>query len=169
MDAEPVPEAPESPKQCSQSKCKRPADEGKATCTKCRENNTRAAHARRAKRALEKEVDEVRKRARLDDAPPAGAASTPGAGGETDDECEEKEHAFKQFNGPQELFSGLRDAFKHSKHVNFRGTYQTPEDPLITDKERVQMAILELWKVTGYRFRFVLLENASQTCSGPRY
>ncbi|KAJ6449111.1 hypothetical protein C8R45DRAFT_849909, partial [Mycena sanguinolenta] len=52
----------------------------------------------------------------------------------------------KNFKDVQALFTGLRNMFKTGKHVDFRGTYQTQEDPLITDKERVQMTIYEIWK-----------------------
>ncbi|KAJ6546393.1 hypothetical protein DFH09DRAFT_927184, partial [Mycena vulgaris] len=64
--------------------------------------------------------------------------------------------AFTEFKDLQAFFSALRHAFKTEKHVEFRGTYQTPEDPLVSDKERVEMTIYEIWKVTGYRFSFCL-------------
>ena len=51
-----------------------------------------------------------------------------------------------------ELFSNLRHAFKR-KDVCFNASYTLPVDPLITDKERVQMTAHEIWKVSGYRFR----------------
>ncbi|KAJ7170411.1 hypothetical protein C8R43DRAFT_875882, partial [Mycena crocata] len=54
------------------------------------------------------------------------------------------------FNDAQELFSALRHAFKTQEHIEFRSTYQTPADPLIANKERVQMTILEIWKM--YKF-----------------
>jgi hypothetical protein len=69
--------------------------------------------------------------------------------------------AFSQFKDAQALFAALREAFERKKDVGFRGTHQTPEDPLITDKERVQTTIYEIWKVTGYRFRYLRYKNAS--------
>jgi hypothetical protein len=36
--------------------------------------------------------------------------------------------------------------------VDFFGTYEIKEDPLVSDKERVKMTAYEIWKVTGYRF-----------------
>ncbi|KAJ7829515.1 hypothetical protein B0H14DRAFT_3717388 [Mycena olivaceomarginata] len=57
------------------------------------------------------------------------------------------------FANQQALFSALRKMFKTTKHIEFHGSYNIPEDPLVTDKERVKMTNLEIWKVTGYRFR----------------
>ncbi|KAJ6528291.1 hypothetical protein DFH09DRAFT_866470, partial [Mycena vulgaris] len=53
----------------------------------------------------------------------------------------------------QELFAALRDSFKSKKHVTFHGSYTIANDPMVTDKQRVQMTAYEIWKVTGYRFR----------------
>jgi hypothetical protein len=66
------------------------------------------------------------------------------------------------FDDGQSLFNSLRHAFKHHKSVFFNGSYQIPQDPLVTDKERVQMVAYEVWKVSGYWFRYVyqlLLEH----------
>jgi hypothetical protein len=52
----------------------------------------------------------------------------------------------------RELFGALRKAFKEKKQVNFFGTYCLPEDPMVSDSERVRMTTHEIWKVTGYRF-----------------
>jgi hypothetical protein len=53
------------------------------------------------------------------------------------------------------LLDSLREHIKLGEHVNFRGTYVIAKDPLVTDKERVQMTAEEIWKVTGYRFTYV--------------
>ncbi len=53
------------------------------------------------------------------------------------------------------LFDSLREHIKLGEHVNFRGTYAIAKDPLVTDKERVQMTAEEIWQVTGYRFTYV--------------
>jgi hypothetical protein len=50
------------------------------------------------------------------------------------------------------LLDALRKAFKNGKHINFNGAYTIPEDPLVTDKQRVCMTTHSIWKVTGYRF-----------------
>ena len=50
------------------------------------------------------------------------------------------------------LFDALQDAVK-ADGVVFTGSYLIPKDPLVTAKDRVQMTALEVWKVTGYRFR----------------
>ncbi|KAJ6523472.1 hypothetical protein DFH09DRAFT_1329961 [Mycena vulgaris] len=64
------------------------------------------------------------------------------------------------FQDQQSMFNAIRAAFKQGKHVEFHGICQIPEDPLVTDKERVRMTIFEIWKVTGYRFR--VKENYEQ-------
>ncbi|KAF7333854.1 SWIM-type domain-containing protein [Mycena venus] len=148
MDPEHTPNEP-SFRKCSQSKCNHPADEGFGTCAKCRTKNT---EARRAKRARAKETEEARKRARPD-TPDTSNNHEHEGGLDSGDEMEENQNTFTQYKDHQALFSALRDAFKSHKHVDFRGTYQTPEDPLMTDKEHVKMTIYEIWKVTGYRFR----------------
>ncbi|KAJ7078963.1 hypothetical protein C8R44DRAFT_654310 [Mycena epipterygia] len=153
MEAEPTPDAPLT---CSQSKCKRLVPSGPyKTCDPCRTKNT---EARKVKRARDKEAEEARKRARTDDpAENRGGASRNEEDGPDGPESSDTEgdspNTFTQFKDGQSLFLSLREAFKHNKHVDFRGTYQTPEDPLITDKERVQMTVYEIWTVTGYRFR----------------
>lgn len=48
--------------------------------------------------------------------------------------------------------NGLREAFKLDTHVEFFGKYTRPADPLVSDRERVQMTVQDIWKVTGYRF-----------------
>ncbi|KAG1878754.1 hypothetical protein C8R48DRAFT_745325 [Suillus tomentosus] len=58
-----------------------------------------------------------------------------------------------QYENAQCLFAALRTLFKSSNEVRFYGSYLLPEDPVISEKERVQMAALEVWKTTGYRFR----------------
>ncbi|KAJ7661459.1 hypothetical protein DFH06DRAFT_1268903 [Mycena polygramma] len=122
---------PDAPTICSQSKCSNPPTPGLKTCESCRTNNTRAKREARAKRKLTAENEESRKRARPD--------------------------ASNTRNGvPEEAMDSDNEAGENlmtNKHVDFRGTYQTPEDPLITDKEHVQMTVHEIWKVTGYRFR----------------
>ncbi|KIN93911.1 hypothetical protein M404DRAFT_17256 [Pisolithus tinctorius Marx 270] len=40
-----------------------------------------------------------------------------------------------------------------STSVEFQGSYLASVDPLVSEKERVQHAALEIWKVTGYCFR----------------
>jgi hypothetical protein len=57
------------------------------------------------------------------------------------------------FENSEELMKGLRQTFKTKNKVFFSGCYQKPEDPLISDKEHVQMMAYEIWKVSGYRFR----------------
>ena len=51
-----------------------------------------------------------------------------------------------------ELFSNLWHAFKR-KDVCFNVSYTLPVDPLITDKECIQMTVHKIWKVSGYHFQ----------------
>jgi hypothetical protein len=53
------------------------------------------------------------------------------------------------------LFEALRKLFNDGTPVTFCGNYVIAEDPLVTDKERVQMMASEVWRVTGYRFTYV--------------
>ncbi|KAF8240168.1 hypothetical protein L208DRAFT_1234445, partial [Tricholoma matsutake] len=55
------------------------------------------------------------------------------------------------YKDSEELFSNLRHAFK-KKDVSFNASYALPADPLIMDKEHVQMTAYEIWKVSGYCF-----------------
>ncbi|KAJ7479127.1 hypothetical protein FB451DRAFT_1450936 [Mycena latifolia] len=43
--------------------------------------------------------------------------------------------------------------FSKGPDVVFHGSYIIDHDPLVSDKERVQMTTNEIWKVSGYRFR----------------
>ena len=59
------------------------------------------------------------------------------------------------FENSQKLFSVLRKKCWGTSVVEFDGTFTMAEDPLVTDKERVQMLTHKVWKVTGWRFRYV--------------
>ncbi len=41
----------------------------------------------------------------------------------------------------------------HDENVIFNGAYELDKDPLMSDKEQVQVTVQEVWKVTGYRFK----------------
>jgi hypothetical protein len=56
------------------------------------------------------------------------------------------------YKDSQSLFGAIRTCFKGGKDVEFYGCYSMPEDPLVSDGERVEMTVNEVWKVTGYRF-----------------
>ncbi|KAF8156162.1 hypothetical protein K438DRAFT_1777588 [Mycena galopus ATCC 62051] len=163
MDPE---DTPDPTRTCSQSKCKSPASVGFGTCKRCREKNTQARREKRTRAKEAKEANEARKhkRSRLETQVSRDDDENQ-TGPESDDEIQDSQNTFTQYRDQQDLLSALRDMFKASKHVNFYGTYQTPTDPLITENERVQMTVLEIWKVTGYRFR--VKENKS-TATGHR-
>ena len=67
---------------------------------------------------------------------------------------EKKNNSMPYLHGDA-MFDSLREHFKLGENVDFRGTYVIAKDPLVTDKERVQMMVEEIWKVTGYRFTYV--------------
>jgi hypothetical protein len=139
------------------------------TCPHCREVNSRN---QAAKRKRDKEAKIANKRPRTEGGPTGHIPDTfrnnpdPQNGGDTpipshpdthenpvlDSDTEEFGGAL-QFQDQQAMFSALRTAFQTKKHVEFNATCQIPEDPLVTDKERVKITIYEIWKATGYRFR----------------
>ncbi|KII92985.1 hypothetical protein PLICRDRAFT_51294 [Plicaturopsis crispa FD-325 SS-3] len=57
------------------------------------------------------------------------------------------------YSDAQHLFTALQSCFK-AQNVFFHGRFVMPVDPLVTEKEHVQMMAHEVWKVTGYRFRY---------------
>ena len=67
------------------------------------------------------------------------------------------------YRDSQSLFEAIRAGFKKDKHVEFYGTYNMPADPLVTDKERVDMIVHEIWKVTGYRFTYGFIMSQNNT------
>jgi len=54
------------------------------------------------------------------------------------------------------VFKALCHQFRTRKDVIFDGSFTVAEDPLVTDKEHVQMVIREIWNVTGFRFTYVV-------------
>ncbi|KAJ7765238.1 hypothetical protein B0H16DRAFT_1796560, partial [Mycena metata] len=58
-----------------------------------------------------------------------------------------------EYSNSHTLFCVLRDAFKASSDINFHGSFLLDVDPLVSNKERVQLTNNEIWKVSGYRFR----------------
>ena len=56
------------------------------------------------------------------------------------------------YKDSQCLFEAIRVCFKSGEDVKFYGCYSLPEDPLVSDREGVGMAVNEVWKVMGYRF-----------------
>ena len=58
------------------------------------------------------------------------------------------------FQDSEAMMKSLKTVFKTTEHIFFHGNYTIPVDPLVMDKERVQMTAHDLWKATGYRFRY---------------
>ena len=52
------------------------------------------------------------------------------------------------YTSSKDLFCAIQKAFSDSTHVNFSATYKLPEDPLVSDRERVRMTIHNIWKCT---------------------
>jgi hypothetical protein len=59
------------------------------------------------------------------------------------------------FNTPGEFYDSLKRQAKQGS-IDFRGKYCMEDDEDTTAKARVSMVVLEIWKVTGYRFTYVL-------------
>ncbi|KAJ7796482.1 hypothetical protein B0H14DRAFT_2619910 [Mycena olivaceomarginata] len=155
---------------CSQSKCKTvlPPNYKWGSCESCRERDKLAKHE---KRKCTKEGQGTSKRAHTELATENVQLELPHLNpnlealgskciGESDESStdEGSNTGPLMFANQQALFSALRKMFKTTKHIEFHSSYNIPEDPLVTDKEHVQMTNLEIWKVTGYRFRYVLFE-----------
>ena len=161
---------------CSQSKCKKilpPEHEyGFKQCAQCRETN-RSVRAQARKRKREGEPPSQ---------PPPAARHTSqshssthedplvvSSGSESDDgnqsvslyccnndmTTDKHNKTLVSFENSQKLFSVLRKKCRGTSVVEFDGTFTMAEDALVTDKERVQMLTHEVWKVTGWRFRYV--------------
>jgi hypothetical protein len=56
------------------------------------------------------------------------------------------------FSDAESFYDALRTEFKAGKPIDFLGTYPVPVDDLVSPRQRVQMAAVELWKISGYRF-----------------
>jgi hypothetical protein len=55
----------------------------------------------------------------------------------------------------QQLMNRLRHIMNNQNTVNFSGSCEVPEDPLMSMKERTGMVTHDVWKVSGYRFTYV--------------
>ena len=161
---------------CSQSKCKKilpPEHEhGFKQCAWCQETNRSArAQAQKRKRGGEPPCQ----------LPPATCHTSPSHGSthedplvvssasESDDgnqnvslyccnnntTIDKHNKTLISFKNSQKLFSALRKKCQGTSVVEFDGTFTMAEDPLVTDKERVQMLTHEVWKVTGLCFWYV--------------
>ncbi|KAJ7937453.1 hypothetical protein B0H13DRAFT_2302616 [Mycena leptocephala] len=149
---------PTTPLECTQSKCHNlvPYSGPKTpkTCEDCRESSRKSQAAGRKRKHDAKEAQEAKMRGRetsphtervlgvsdvsgIDATSSRDRAENPGMGSGLSDE--EDSSGAIEFTDQQSLFIAIRAAFKHNKHVEFHGTCQIPEDPLITDKERVKM------------------------------
>jgi len=58
-----------------------------------------------------------------------------------------------KFEDNDALMEQLTRIFRTTEQVSFHGCYDTPVDPLVSDKDRVTVTAHNVWKATGYRFR----------------
>lgn len=47
----------------------------------------------------------------------------------------------------------LKNVFKTTECIFFHGCFDTPSDPLISEKDYVKRTTNDIWKASGYRFR----------------
>ena len=171
--------APPCERTCSQSKCKAklPSDYNKNTCPNCYEAS-RMSMARKRKR--DKEEQGARKKPILQpttaintnarrDNPPQEIIYVKSDDKLTSDENQVSSFAFSKrkdrltkclkenvavtFKDSESTLTHLQKVFKTMERIFFHGCYNIPEDPEITDKERVQMTAQDIWKATGFCFR----------------
>ncbi|KAJ7101717.1 hypothetical protein C8R44DRAFT_887916 [Mycena epipterygia] len=64
----------------------------------------------------------------------------------------EDKNGMEAFSDAESFYDALRTEFKAGKPIDFLGTYPVPVDDLVSSRQRVQMAAVELWKISGYRF-----------------
>lgn len=172
---------------CSKSTCKNPlppyVPDGRnfKLCVRCR---TRDATSKAARGEKRKRVDDG-------GALPAPSIRTATAESRSDitmiseEVCQllwHTQHKFiwngqqtsTQYSDSQAMFDALRLQFKQDQSITFCGAFILANDPLVTDKERVQMMASEVWKVIGYRFTYVSIitrtasssADADQKCAG---
>ena len=58
------------------------------------------------------------------------------------------------FKDSKELMMSPCQTFKIKTNVVFYGCYEKLEDPLISNKEQVQIKAYKIGKVSGYQFQF---------------
>jgi hypothetical protein len=51
------------------------------------------------------------------------------------------------------MMTQLKRVFRTSDRIFFHGAYDLPADPLMPERDHVNTAAYEIWKVTGYRFK----------------
>ncbi|KAJ3733571.1 hypothetical protein DFJ43DRAFT_215114 [Lentinula guzmanii] len=148
-DVRNTPAVPTTARICTGSgRCqtKLPTDYKWKSCDKCR----LSARARKQKRT-------ANKRPRDDDddecLAPDHAPLNP-AQRLYDSEGETRSALYVRYLSAEAMFKDLQRKIKED-HVEFGGEYTIPLDPLISDRERVQFTIREVWKTTGYRFTYV--------------
>ncbi|KAJ7787334.1 hypothetical protein B0H14DRAFT_3580477 [Mycena olivaceomarginata] len=94
-----------------------------------------------------------------------GGADAENSDGDMHGDDEAENETMEAFFDAESFYDALRAEFKAGKAVDFHGTYPVPADPLVSPKQRVQMAAAEIWKISGYRFT---VKDHKKTKSGYR-
>ncbi len=73
-----------------------------------------------------------------------------------------------KFQNNDAIMKQLKKIFKTKERIFFHGSYNAPVDPLISDKDHVRATAHDVWKVTGYRFRWekfqIIREKYTNVC-----
>ncbi|KAH8982149.1 hypothetical protein EDB83DRAFT_2326588 [Lactarius deliciosus] len=143
--------APPSENKCSQSKCKVVLAAGYQykTCEKCR-SVSRLGMQRKRKREQTDENLHHRD-------PPAitapGSSNLEEKGTESDvEQTNLYKHVPVKFEDKGAIMKQLKSVFKSADRVFFHGLYNSPLDPLTSEKDHIKATAYDIWKVTGYRF-----------------
>lgn len=171
----------EDPRRCSRPQCRKILEEGytKKQCPVCSESKRRTRLA--AKDRKRKRDEEDRENSDEARAAPAlrpitdrdiGHANRPldsGDDAESNEVCHSAQVSSQaktneiqkltpiEFDSGEALMLSLRQSVKAKDGTHFCGIYRMDMDPLVKDRERVQMVAHEVWKVSGYRFRYARL------------
>ena len=58
-----------------------------------------------------------------------------------------------EFEDENVMMIHLKKVFEKSNRIFFHACYDSPVDPLTSDKDLINMTAHKIWRVTGYRFR----------------
>ena len=146
----PMDNPPVATRKCSQSKCSRclPENGKYKTCERCCEHNQ--LHTKR-KRERGKDEETHTKKPRGDSAIDPIQIS-----GDSDRDEDADTVVPQEFLDAETLWKRLRNLVRQHGNIHFDGYYYLPTDPLISAKQHIQMTVQELWRVTAYRWTYIL-------------
>ncbi|KAK1222702.1 hypothetical protein PQX77_014446 [Marasmius sp. AFHP31] len=144
------------PRVCFTKKCKSilPAESLYKTCDSCRVKSRPRTQRKRARFAGDSASAPPPHP--LQDQEPSGRSETRGEVANSDNisDVDSEVGTSKdttRYPNSEAMFQALR-VQAQGEEINFHGEYTLPVDPLVTDKERVQMTMRGAWRITGYRF-----------------